>query len=529
MITADDAKKILIQVATKHSFHLDSMIAAAGHVQGNADGKRRSEISTGWAFRLFAAQGLEAKVGPNETREMQAAGLDVEMIEGVSKTMSFLRDNGFARPGRPVIEAILRENGIAAVDVHIRQAEVYYLRGMSAALLNTERRWSGVRPDDVALLQAALMEGATVNAVPASTAAKPNPVSNVTLNTAVGAPLSPGTAALPSSTDDPELDDEDEVDDAELEADQPGLIALVTQASDERVASKEWDVKTGRQHIALAKLFVRFVGHDNPSKMRQAHIANFKSIFYKMPKNYGKSPKDFIISVAEILKRAEDLPVEQRGFSTSTINRHMTQMGNIVGICKHAGYPFGNYEGVSGLRSRKRGDVRGERGKFSTEEVRTIFRLPIWNGSTGEEDRYSPGDLVIHDAAYWVPIIAALAGARREEICGLLVDDVELNGDFDLPCLRIESSTVRRLKNTQSKRRVPIHPELLRLGFVEYVQGYVAWNIRCSFRNCARPRMPHQWATCSMIVGKRCELRPFQMPKRSGRFFIPFVTGAITR
>jgi len=76
MISAEDAKKILIQVATKHSFYLDSVIAAGGHRPGNAERSRRSELGTGWAFRLFAAQGPDAKVGPNETREMQAAGLD---------------------------------------------------------------------------------------------------------------------------------------------------------------------------------------------------------------------------------------------------------------------------------------------------------------------------------------------------------------------------------------------------------------------------------------------------------------------
>lgn len=260
--------------------------------------------------------------------------------------------------------------------------------------------------------------------------------------------------------------------DAELDDDQPGLVELVSRTAEERVALKEWDSKTGQQHVRLAKLFVRFVGHDHPAKMRQAHIANFKSIFFKMPKNYGKSPKDFVISIADILKRAESLPAAERGFSTRTINRHMTQMGNIVSICKHAGYPFGNYEGVSGLRSKKRGDVRDERGKFSTKELQTIFQLPLWNGSAGEDDRYGIGQDVIHDAAYWVPIIAAYEGARREEICGLLLNDIEIDaiGDFGMPCLRIETSTVRRVKNPQSKRRVPLHPELLRLGFADYVE-----------------------------------------------------------
>lgn len=345
------------------------------------------------------------------------------------------------------------------------------MRGMSAALLNTERRWSGFRGDDIALLQAALAAAPTFEAISAPMAAKLTQSPLLDASVPVPVPPLPEPTAAPSSVEDVEIDSEDDADDAELNDDQPGLVELVSRTAEERVTLKEWDSKTGQQHVRLAKLFVRFVGHDHPARMRQSHIANFKSIFFKMPKNYGKSPKDFVISIADILKRAEGLPADERGFSTSTINRHMTQMGNIVSICKHAGYPFGNYEGVSGLRSKKRGDARAERGKFSTQELQTIFQLPLWNGSAGEDDRYSLGHEVIHDAAYWVPIIGAFEGARREEICGLLLNDVEIDsiGDFGMPCLRIETSTVRRVKNAQSKRRVPLHPELLRLGFADYV------------------------------------------------------------
>jgi integrase len=64
-------------------------------------------------------------------------------------------------------------------------------------------------------------------------------------------------------------------------------------------------------------------------------------------------------------------------------------------------------------------------------------------------------------------LIAVFSGARQEEICQLHVADVrEEEGvwlfDFNM-------KPPRRLKNKSAVRLVPIHRELLRLGFLQYV------------------------------------------------------------
>lgn len=484
MISPEDAKKILIQAAKQHSFHLDAVMAAGSGAGVDAASKRSTEIRTGWAFRLFAAQGISARVGPDEEREMRAAGLDDVMIQGVRETMAFLSTNGFGQIGRRQLEAILKDHNIAPAEAHILQAEQLCLRGMSAALLNTERRWSGVRPDDIALLNAALA-GETA-ASPVSHAAPPQAMSQqtslapfatrtvpsfsqpITPREKVPVPVRSMAVAVPPVETEEEfnLDDEDETE-LELHDSDKGLVEIVQQAAEERVATKEWRPDMIKQHVSIARLFVRFVGHDQPARLRQRNISEFRSMLFKLPKSHGKSPNDHIMPLSELLARATTLPPEKVGLSPTTINRYMTQMGNIVDICKHAGFPFGNFEGVSGLRTKRKGDVRGERGRFSTEELQTIFSLPVWEGSTSFDERFAGGQEIFHDAAYWVPLLAIYIGARREEMCGLLLDEIETH--FELPCIRIEENSVRKLKNAQSKRRVPIHPELLRLGFLEYV------------------------------------------------------------
>ena len=66
-------------------------------------------------------------------------------------------------------------------------------------------------------------------------------------------------------------------------------------------------------------------------------------------------------------------------------------------------------------------------------------------------------------------VIAIYTLARREEICGLMVDDVLF--EDPTPCFRIVLNKYHRLKNVQSVREIPIHPELLRLGLRAYVEA----------------------------------------------------------
>jgi integrase len=78
------------------------------------------------------------------------------------------------------------------------------------------------------------------------------------------------------------------------------------------------------------------------------------------------------------------------------------------------------------------------------------------------------------DAAYWCPVIGAYTGARVTEIAQLLVSDIaEVDG---LPCIRfaVTEPGWQRLKGGPegpSKRTIPMHPELLRLGLVDYARA----------------------------------------------------------
>lgn len=76
-------------------------------------------------------------------------------------------------------------------------------------------------------------------------------------------------------------------------------------------------------------------------------------------------------------------------------------------------------------------------------------------------------------ARYWVTLIGLLHGVRQNEAASLLIEDIKEEDGvrfFNLRTTDDLGKVVKRLKTTSSKRRVPLHKELIRMGFLDYVE-----------------------------------------------------------
>ncbi len=72
---------------------------------------------------------------------------------------------------------------------------------------------------------------------------------------------------------------------------------------------------------------------------------------------------------------------------------------------------------------------------------------------------------------YWGSLLAIYTGARLNEIASLTPDDVVLCKKSSIWYISInEDGVAKSVKTRAGKRLVPIHPELLELGFLEYVE-----------------------------------------------------------
>ncbi|WP_230976835.1 DUF4160 domain-containing protein [Pseudothauera rhizosphaerae] len=100
---------------------------------------------------------------------------------------------------------------------------------------------------------------------------------------------------------------------------------------------------------------------------------------------------------------------------------------------------------------------------FTADELNRVFRSDTY--TAGKRPRGGG-----REAAFWLPLLALFTGARLEELAQLLVRDVHTANGLG-HYLHISDEAVHaQLKNVSSKRRIPIHPILLAIGFMDYVE-----------------------------------------------------------
>jgi len=245
-------------------------------------------------------------------------------------------------------------------------------------------------------------------------------------------------------------------------------FAMITEGLiSQRLKGRDWTTKTASQARQTARLFMRITGIDDIRQVRQRHIAQFAdTLLIDMPRNYGRSRRDLDRPMSEIIAMARLLPESERGLNGATINRHLTALHGIFHFAKARGMLPAEPVSLTELRVRKSKRDRDARPPFSVADLTTLFNSPVWTGGASPKRRLEPGSMIVHDAQYWVPLIGAYSLMRREEICGLMLDEVVF--DAPIPYFDIKVNKYRRIKNTQSTRKIPIHPELLRLGLEDY-------------------------------------------------------------
>lgn len=108
--------------------------------------------------------------------------------------------------------------------------------------------------------------------------------------------------------------------------------------------------------------------------------------------------------------------------------------------------------------------TESHRTPWTREQLATLFGLPLFTS-------YELPTLVRggEDAAYWIPLLGLYTGARVSELAQLLVSDVQAISEIHALSIS-DAAEGQRLKSEAARRLVPLHSELIRLGFLDYVR-----------------------------------------------------------
>jgi hypothetical protein len=112
--------------------------------------------------------------------------------------------------------------------------------------------------------------------------------------------------------------------------------------------------------------------------------------------------------------------------------------------------------------------------QFTIDELNRLFRAPLYGGCKDDESGYAAvGPNHPRRGRFWVPLLSLFQGLRLNEAAQLYTEDVKQRSGITHLAIREEredgSKCDKRLKTKQSKRDVPIHPELIRIGFLDFV------------------------------------------------------------
>lgn len=215
--------------------------------------------------------------------------------------------------------------------------------------------------------------------------------------------------------------------------------------------------------------FVDYVGSTCPvHRIDKKAVREWKALLVRYPVKATESKAFGGMKLAQIVRHNET--VGKPVITPRTVNRYLSSLGAFCDWLVAHGYLDQNpTAGMSLAKEKKKSTL-----PFTTDQLNALFKSPLFTGCrSGDEWRNvaKPGDVTIRDHRYWVPLVMLFSGARPAEIAQLAVSDVRQERGHWIMHITTEGDGDKSVKTEGSMRVVPVHPELIRLGFIKYRDG----------------------------------------------------------
>jgi len=244
------------------------------------------------------------------------------------------------------------------------------------------------------------------------------------------------------------------------------LRALAAEFVEEKRRFRKYNPKRLMDFETALRTFRKFIGDDHPiNHITKKDVGEFRQLLTQLPPSFTKRfPGLKLQEIAARAREAKLAPLEAQTINT----KYLVVLGHFFGWCRQCAHIDENP--AAGIRvDQPKGSTEKRRHPFKLEYLKLLFQAPLYRGCESANYIYAPGKHLVRDHRYWLPILGLFTGARLGELCQLHLDDVkEVEGVW---CIDITPEDGRRLKTKAARRTVPVHPELVRLGFIAHVES----------------------------------------------------------
>jgi integrase len=219
--------------------------------------------------------------------------------------------------------------------------------------------------------------------------------------------------------------------------------------------ARQWAAKTTNQNRAYLNILLEWFGPDRlMGTITKQDASAVKKVLQALPSSRNTKPALKGLPLADVIK-LRDYPT----ISPKTINSHIQMFSSFFDWAERHGYTSNKL--FDGMKVAKAKNAATERKPFSQQLTRLIFT----------ELTDNPSGIVRKGSHKWGALLGMFTGARLNEICQLEMADIKQEEGIWFLHITDEGDNNKRVKAKASRRKVPVHSELIRLGLLEFVDS----------------------------------------------------------
>lgn len=255
---------------------------------------------------------------------------------------------------------------------------------------------------------------------------------------------------------------------------------------------QRWKISTGNDVIIARKIWCDLLGEDRPFEEISAdEVDDALEIIRRIPRDHGKNP-DLMATdgYVDLVERADEQEIaradklkaklDRKGDATAaeyegvqikaaiprlradTFVKHCRKPRPIGDMLFKMQLIDENPFSVCSWSTEELNDLResqDDRARTCWDDrIFRLFRTKVFQGEVSD----------VGDPLFWAPLMARLMGLRMQECLQLSPEDFGV--DMGIHYVTVRNVDGNHVKKKSSERRLPIHPELIRIGLVKLVE-----------------------------------------------------------
>ncbi|MHA3793610.1 site-specific integrase [Sphingomonas sp. YL-JM2C] len=254
---------------------------------------------------------------------------------------------------------------------------------------------------------------------------------------------------------------------AQIEPSSARLVRITFKDASERYLKElfqaERKEKTEGRYRAEMRHITSYFGEQTVlADLKRADLIAFRDTFSKLPPNFSKRLTDEVSLRDLAAAHTEDAPA----LKWETLDKYLSALNRFIRWAYKEEYTERPWDDLKPLTSKPDGSMA--KLPFKDDELRRIFNRPIYTGCKDDQNGFAkPGPNIVRRSRYWAPLIALFMGLRAGEILQLTPAHFRVS-NMGTPFVVLTPDM--RLKNDNAQREIPVHPNLIAIGLLAWVE-----------------------------------------------------------